>query len=80
MAAHFDTLGDAADGERGRGQPEVVDFDLVTEGFGPLEKADVGHAAQGAFETEWDAGFLTIVDFTEQESARFDGEFPGIEG
>ena len=57
VTAHFDTLGDAADGEVGRWQPEVVEFDLKNEGFGLLEQLGVGRSAEGAFETEGEADF-----------------------
>ena len=79
VAAHFDALADAADCECGRRNPEVVKLDLVTEGFGPLQQLGVGGSAQGAFESEGDAGFDAVMDFTEQELACLNGEFLRIE-
>jgi hypothetical protein len=52
VSAHFDALADSADGEFGGGQPEVVEFDSISEGFGSLEESGVGGAAEGAFEAE----------------------------
>lgn len=80
MSSHFDALGDSADGEGWSGNPEVVDLDLKTEGFGLLEQLGVGGAAVGAFETEGEAGFQAALDFVEQEFAGFDGEFLGARG
>ncbi len=79
MAAHFDALGDTADGKLGCGQPEVMDFDLVAESLGLIEEFDVGGAAQGALEAEGYAGFQTGLEFVEQEFPGFDCDFLGIE-
>ncbi len=79
VAAHFDALGDAADGEFGRGQPEIMDFDAVTECLGTLEGAGVGRAAEGAFEAEGIAGFEATVDFVKKEFACFYGDRLDIE-
>ena len=40
------------DGLRRAGEPEVMQLDLVTEFPRPLEKPDVGLAAQGGFQSE----------------------------
>lgn len=79
MPAHFDSLGNAAKSENRGWNPEVMDFDMVTEGFGPLKEADVGRAAEGAFEAEGYTGFQTVLDFAKQKFACFDGEFLRIE-
>jgi hypothetical protein len=79
VTAHFDTLGDSADGKFGRWQPEVVEFDLVAEGFGLLEQLGVSCAAECAFEAEGYAVFQAALDFVEQEFTGFDGEFLRIE-
>jgi hypothetical protein len=74
VATHFDALGDPADGEFGRGQPEVMDLDGVTQCFCPLEGAGVGRAAEGAFEAEGIAGFEATVDSMKEEFACFYGD------
>jgi hypothetical protein len=56
MSAHFDKLGNVANGELRRWQPGVVKFDLIAEGFGLLDELCVCRAAEGAFETEGEAG------------------------
>jgi hypothetical protein len=57
VSTHFDALGDAADGELGRWQPEVMGLDLIARDLGLLEKFRVGSATQRAFEAEGLAGF-----------------------
>ena len=52
VASFLDPLGDPADGECGRRDPEVVKLDQVADGFRLIELLGVGRAAQGAFETE----------------------------
>lgn len=74
VSTHFDALGDAADGELGRWQPEIMDLDLITRDFGLLEELRVGGAAQRAFKAEGLAGFQAALDFVKQKLAGSEGE------
>ncbi len=74
MPAHFDTLGNPANGQGRRWDPEVVDFDLVAGGFGLFQELGVGGAAESAFEAEGMAGFHAGLDFPKQEFTGSDGE------
>lgn len=74
VSTHFDALGDAADGELGRWQPEVMDLDLIARDLGLLEEFRVGSATQRAFEAEGLAGFQAALDFVKQKFAGSEGE------
>jgi len=61
------------------GEPEVMQFNLVTKLPGAPEKPDVSFAAQGAFQCEGFTATQTIVNLLEQQTRGLNGTIAGFE-